>query len=178
VPSVNIHELEAREELANQWQKLIRHVLALRPADEERPFLIPDLGRVLEGKISEVVERLAQDIQRNAKFLSRGALRAVEITKQKLTDGQLLCCAIVSVINPNIVMNTLSLVSCLFESLEDLVRFRLSSDTCLLDLAHSLHVLGEIPAQSRIHGCIVDSYQVGDSVGLLQGECHCCLRAH
>jgi hypothetical protein len=74
VPGLDVDELEAREEAAYGGQHLVRDVLALRAANEERRLLEPRLVRVTEGEVAQVVERLGQDVQWYGELVVRAAL--------------------------------------------------------------------------------------------------------
>lgn len=55
MPSLNIDELEQREELPYQRYHLVGHVLAMRAADEQRALLEPHLGWIPVWEVAEVV---------------------------------------------------------------------------------------------------------------------------
>ena len=87
---LHIDELEAREKLPDQRNHLVGHVLAARAADEQRRLLKAHLARVLEGKITQVVERFAQDAERHAEFLGFAVvvsrdLGSVEVAEKELS---------------------------------------------------------------------------------------------
>ncbi|KAJ3566686.1 hypothetical protein NPX13_g7038 [Xylaria arbuscula] len=62
MPSIDIHELEPREEAADDGYGLVGDVFALRAADEQRRLLEAPLVRVAEGEIAQVIKILAEDI--------------------------------------------------------------------------------------------------------------------
>ncbi len=94
--SVDIRKLEAGEELPNRGDDLVGDVLALGASDEQRRFLVPDRAGVLEGKIAQVVQRLAQDVEGHPKLLHRAALGPEEVAQEELPDGHGLARATVS----------------------------------------------------------------------------------
>jgi hypothetical protein len=87
VPRLGIDHLKHGEELADERDHLVRDVLALGAADEERGLKEAHGGRVLEGEVAEVVEGLAQDAERDAELLRVGPVgRAVQVTEEELAD--------------------------------------------------------------------------------------------
>lgn len=66
---VNVNELEAREELPDEGDGLVRHISALCAADEQGGLDEAGLARVLEGEVAQVVECLGQRAQRHTELL-------------------------------------------------------------------------------------------------------------
>lgn len=158
VSSFNVHELEAREELPDQGQDLIRHVLALCAPHEQRRLHKPRLARVPEGEVPHIVERAAQDVEGHAELLPLGrvtAHRAVEVPEEELPYGQRL------------------LVLC-----EDLVCLGLPGHAGVLDAPHPAHVPRKVLAKDLVHRRVVHRRDVGDEVGAAEGERHGRLSAH
>ena len=85
--SVDIRKLEAGEELPNRGDNLVGDVLALGAPDEQRRLLVPGRVGVLERKIAQVAQGLAQDVERHPKLLHRAALGPEEVAQQELPDG-------------------------------------------------------------------------------------------
>ena len=93
---VDVDELEAREEAADEGDDLVGHVLALGAADEEGRALEAGAVRVREGEAAHLVELAAEDGQGDAEFLlGVGGGRAVEVAEEELADGEFLCVLLV-----------------------------------------------------------------------------------
>ena len=90
MPGVDVHQGKAREELANDGDRLIGDVSALRAPDEECRLREPHLVGVFIGEIAEVVERLAQDAERDSKLARLAALGRVQVLEEELADRKFL----------------------------------------------------------------------------------------
>ncbi len=86
VTSLNVNETEIREELPDQGQDLVWHIATLSPPHEQRRLLEPGNRRILEWKVPEVVQGLAQDRQGNPKLLCSGPLWAMEVSEEELAN--------------------------------------------------------------------------------------------
>ena len=88
---VDVDELEAREEAADEGDDLVGHVLALGAADEEGGALEARTLRVREGEAAHLVELAAQDVQGHAELLLGVAGGgAVQVAEEELADGEFL----------------------------------------------------------------------------------------
>ncbi len=87
---LDINERETREELANQGNNFVGNVFAMCASNKERWLLEPHLVRILEWEIPQVVQRLRQYAERDAKFPRLAALGLVEIAKEELANGKVL----------------------------------------------------------------------------------------
>ena len=86
--SLDIDELEAGKELADEGDDLVGHICAPGAADEEGRLLEARLVGVLEGEVAEVAERLGQDRQRDAELLRLAALGTMEVAEQELPNAE------------------------------------------------------------------------------------------
>lgn len=152
MPGVDVDEREAREELADQGQDLVGDVVAAGAADEQRGPLEAGGGRVPEGEVAHVAERLADDVEGHAELVRRAVLGPVQVAEQELPDRHVLLVLA-----------------------QDRVGVGLPRHARLFDPTHPLHVPRERAAQRRVHRRVVDRHQVGDQVRLAEGQRHGCL---
>jgi hypothetical protein len=87
VSCLNIDKLECWEELADNWQGFVGYILAVCATDEERWPGIAHLIWVLEGEVAQMVERGAQDLERDLELLCLLVRRPMQVTKKELADG-------------------------------------------------------------------------------------------
>lgn len=176
VPRLGIDHLKHREELADERDDLVRDVLALGAADEQRGLEEAHGGRVLEGEVAQVVERLAQDAERDPELLGVGPVgRAVQVAEEELADCEGLG-------YHKLVGGCLRSKrrkggagwkwAYLLVWLEDLVGLGLASDAGLVNLLHALDVAAKVGVDTGVDGGVVDRDEVGDEVGLVEGERH------
>ena len=152
VARIHVDQLKQREELADQRDQLVRHVLALGAPHKKRGLQEPNLAGVLEGEIAQVVERLCERGQGDAELL-RALWRPtgpVQVSQEELPDRERL-----------------------LVRLEDLVGLGLPGHVGLVDLLHALDVAREVALQAGVDGRVVDRDYVGDEVGAGEGEGHC-----
>ena len=86
VSGLDVDEFKAWKELADDRDHLVRHIFASRTAYEQSRLLEAGLTGVLEGEVTQVVERPGERGKRDAKFLCLGPLGPVEVSKEKLAD--------------------------------------------------------------------------------------------
>lgn len=98
VTRLDVGDLEQGEELADDGQRLVRHVLALRAPDEQRWPLEAHLPGLLEGEVAHVREGAAEDLDGDAEALRLLAFWRVEVAEEELPDGEglLFCLVFVS----------------------------------------------------------------------------------
>lgn len=88
---IDIYQLEAREELPNGRNDLIRDVRALRATHKQRAARKPRLLRLLGGEVAHVAERRPENIERDAELLNAGDLvGAVKVAGEEESDGEVL----------------------------------------------------------------------------------------
>src|SRR5436190_729635 len=93
--SLDIYELEAREEAAEHRQSFIGDVGALGPAYHERRPLEPGAVRIEGREVAHGVELAREVAERDAPGHGRLAVRALlgdEVREQELPDGVVLLC--------------------------------------------------------------------------------------
>jgi hypothetical protein len=137
VTSIDIDKSELGEELSNQRQYVIRHILALCTSNKQSGLLETDLVGVFVGEISKVVQCLTKNTQRDAEFARLLTLGHMHVAKKELSDGQRL-----------LILT------------ENLVGLRLACDTGFLDLLHCPDVFRKISAKRDIHRGIIDGNDI------------------
>lgn len=85
---LNVDEAETGEELSDEREQFVWNVGALGAPDEKSRFLEPDRVWILVGEVSEVVQRAADNVQRDAELLGLFTCWPVEVLEQELSDGE------------------------------------------------------------------------------------------
>lgn len=138
---LDIHQLKPGEKLAYQRDDLVRDIFRLCPPDKQRRFLKPDLSGIFKGKVTQVIERLPDDAQRNLELLDLrlGVAGTVEVAEEELADcdGG-------------------------FVGLEDGVCLGLFGDLGGFDLFHAADVAGKVGLEAGVDGGVVDGDEGGD----------------
>jgi hypothetical protein len=154
VATVNVSQLESREESSNSRQHLVRDIVALRSSHEQRRTFPPCLVRVGEWEVGHVVQRVRKVFDRNAP-LHDPVRSSRKVGQKELANGHRLL---------------------IF--LQDRICLALLLELCLFNPLHALGVLGEPAVQRSIDRRIVHADQGANGCLLAQCDSHSRLCAH
>lgn len=86
--TINILDLESREKPPNQRQHFISNIMALGPSYKQRRTIKSRCLRILEWKITHLIQSKAQDPHRHTKRKLLALYIPHQISEQKLPNGQ------------------------------------------------------------------------------------------
>jgi hypothetical protein len=152
---INIHQLKPREKPPNNRQYLITHIVTLRAPNKQRLLPKPRFIRILKRKIRHVVQRIRQNLDRDAELERLSRRGSDEVGEQELAHRQVFGIG-----------------------LQDLVCGFLGFGLGFLDALHAFCVFWEVTGQRCIDGRVVYGDDVCAAVWVAERHCHDGLCAH
>ncbi len=174
MPAITVEQLEFRKEPPDQWKRVVRNIVTLRPADHQRRTFVSRFIGVFEGEIRHRRQRFGQSVQGDSepqlRLLGMPVLASVTLL---VVDSA--CGLFHEVGQEELSDRDVGFVLC-----EDLVRFGLFCEgrAVLFDLVHRLDVGVEIRFQGSVDGRVVHGDQGRVVRGPAQGEGHGDFGAH